>query len=124
MRLSGEYGLDEQYQVKQGEGENRVTESFSDTSFPVKVNGAAQQYGAITIHNIEPKTFIDFQDFYVGNVNLVAGKNTIELLVDNNDSLNGTITSSAPVIDCIKLYSSSTLTWPTAKLSQMDKDID
>ena len=124
MRLSGEYGLDEQYQVRQGEGENRVTESFSDTSFPVKVNGTAQQYGAITIHNIEPKTFIDFQDFYVGNVNLVAGKNTIELLVDNNDSLNGTITSSAPVIDCIKLYSSSTLTWPTAKLSQMDKDID
>ena len=124
MRLSGEYGLDEPYQVRQGEGENRVTESFNDTSFPVKVNGVAQQYGAITIHNIIPKTFIDFQDFFVGNVNLNAGKNTIELLVDNNDSLNGTITSSAPVIDCIKLYSSSTLTWPAAKLSQMDKDVD
>ena len=121
MRLSGEYGLDEEYQVKPGEGEARVTESFNQTSFPVKVNGVAQQYGTVRIHNIIPKTFIDFQDFYVGNISLQAGKNTIELIVDNQDSLNGTITSSAPVIDCIKLYSSSNITWPTAKIAQMNK---
>lgn len=121
MRLSGEYGLDEDYQVRQGEGENRVKESFNSTSFPVKVNGVAIDYGSVTIHNIIPKTFIPFQDYYVGSVDLKAGSNKIELIVDNEDSLNGTITSSAPCIDCIKLYSSSNITWPKAKLAQMDK---
>ena len=66
--------------------------------------------------------FLHFQDFFLSaNVNLVAGKNTIQMTVNNNDTLNGTIASTAPVVDCIKVFSSSNLTWPTAKLSQMNK---
>ena len=121
MRLSGEYGIDEEIQVFEGQGESRVSEWFDDTMFPVKVNGVALQYGKITIHNIVPKTFLDFQDYVVSaEVSLQAGANKIEMIVDNSVTLNGTIASSGPVIDCIKLYSSSNISWPTAKVSQLD----
>ena len=121
MRVSGEYGLDEKYQAFEGQGESRVYETYSQTSFPVKVNGTAIEYGTQTIHNIIPKTFITFQDFFLSaTVSLKAGKNTIQMLVDNTNTLNGTIASTAPVVDSIKVFSDSQITWPSAKLAQMD----
>ena len=122
MSLSGEYGLNEEFQAFEGQGEDRVFEKYDDKGFTVKVNGTALEYGEQTIHNIIPKDFIHFQDYFLSaNVNLVAGKNTIQMTVNNNDTLNGTIASTAPVVDCIKVFSSSNLTWPNAKLSQMNK---
>ncbi len=122
MRVSGEYGLTEPDQIFEGQGEDRVYEVYDDESFPVTVNGEPLKYGTQVIHNIVPKTFITFQDFLLSaTVNLVAGKNTIQMKVDNKDTINGTIASTAPVVDAIKVYSSSQITWPTAKLSQMDK---
>ena len=121
MRVSGEYGLDEPFQAFQGQGESRVYERYSDQSFPVKVNGTALQYGTQTIHNIVPKEFIKFQDYLLSTtVSLNAGKNTIQMIVDNTDTLNGTIASTAPVVDCIKIISTSNITWPKAKLAQMN----
>ena len=62
-----------------------------------------------------------FKDFFVSDtVSLVAGKNTIQMKVDNTVTLNGTIASSAPVVDCIKLYSESTITWPGAMPSNLN----
>lgn len=121
MRLSGEYGLSEEFQVFEGEGEARVYERFNDQDFKVKVNGTAIEYGTIAIHNIIPKELLPFRDFMISaSVSLKAGKNTIEMLVDNENTLNGTIKSTGPVIDAIKLCSSSEITWPSAKLSQLD----
>ena len=121
MRVSGEYGLDEPFQAFEGQGESRVFEKYSQTDFPVMVNGVALEYGEQTIHNIIPKTFINFQDYFLAaNVSLQAGKNTIQMLVDNKNTLNGTIASTAPAVDCIKIFSSSNITWPKAKLAQMN----
>ena len=121
MSVSGEYGLDEPFQAFEGQGESRVFEKYNQTSFPVKVNGVALEYGEQTIHNIVPKDFITFQDYFLAaNVSLKAGKNTIQMIVDNKDTINGTIASTAPVVDCIKVFSSSTITWPGAKLAQMN----
>ena len=122
MSLSGEYGLTEIFQAFEGQGEDRVCEQYDDKGFTVKVNGTALEYGKQTIHNIIPKDFIHFQDFLLSaNVSLVAGKNTIQMTVNNTDTLNATIASTAPVVDAIKVFSSSNLTWPNAKLSQMNK---
>ena len=122
MTVSGEYGLDEPYQAFQGQGESRVYEHYDKDSFPISVNGTKLDYGAQTIHNIIPKNFIKFQDFFLSaTVSLKAGKNTIQMLVDNKNTLNGTIASTAPAVDCIKLISSSNITWPNAKLAQMNK---
>lgn len=117
MRLSAEYGI-----------VNPDTEELSSwvdgKTFPVKVNGQALEYSKVTLHNLVDKSFITFQDYFISaSVSLQAGKNTIQMVVDNDVTLNGTIPASAPCVDCIKLYSSSNITWPKAKVSQLDLDV-
>ena len=121
MRLSGEYGLTEEHQVFEGEGEARVYERFSDADFQVQVNNADVKYGNIAIHNIVPKDILPFRDFMISaEVSLNQGKNTIKMTVNNENTLNGTIKSTGPVIDAIKLVSSSAVTFSNAKLSQLN----
>ena len=108
MRLSAEYGIADPLT-------DEVTSWVDDTTFPVTVNGQKLEYGKVTLHNIIPMDFIPFQDYFVSaNVSLQAGLNIIQMKVDNTVTLNGTIASSAPVVDCIKLYSESNITWPNA----------
>ena len=84
--------------------------------FKVFVNDVAIQYNEITIHNVISKSFIPFQDFELSaNVSLKAGPNKIQMKVANSTKIFGTVGSTAPCVDSIKLYSSSTLTWPEAK---------
>ena len=114
MRLSAEYGIANPLT-------DEVTSWVDQDTFPVTVNGTKLEYGKVTLHNIIPMDFIPFQDYFVSaSVSLVAGKNVIQMKVDNKVTLNGTIASSAPVVDCIKLYSDSTITWPGAMPSNLN----
>ena len=59
--------------------------SFTDQEFQIKVNGTALTYGEVTMHNVIPKEYIPCQDFLVSQtVSLNQGKNTIELVVNND----------------------------------------
>ena len=110
-RFSGEYGHDRVL----GE-QTEVLFSFTSDMFKVFVNDVAIQYNEITIHNVISKSFIPFQDFELSaNVSLKAGPNKIQMKVANSTKIFGTVGSTAPCVDSIKLYSSSTLTWPEAK---------
>lgn len=114
MRLSAEYGIADSLT-------DEVTSWVDQDTFPVTVNGTKLEYGKVTLHNIVPMDFIPFQDYFVSaNISLVPGKNVIQMKVDNLVTLNGTIASSAPVVDCIKLYSDSTITWPGAMASNLN----
>ena len=110
-RFSGEYGHDRVL----GE-QTEVLFSFTNEMFKVFVNDAAIQYDEITIHNVVSKAFIPFQDFELSaNVTLKAGPNKIQMKVANSQKIFGTVGATAPCVDSIKLYSSSTITWPEAK---------
>ena len=108
-RFSAEYGISD---PQTGE----LASSFTSDEVKVKVNGTVLNYGEITIHNIVDKECVTFEDFYLGSVNLKAGANTIEFLVDNTRTVNGTIASTSPCIDSIKLITNSTITWEEASL--------
>ena len=103
-------------------GEKKYT--FTDEEFLIKVNGTAIKYGSITMHNVPAVgDFLTFQDFFMAaNLSLVAGKNTIEMVVNNDINLFSTIAAVAPCVDCIKLVSTSTITWPKAKLANFERD--
>ena len=120
-RFSAEYG-----KPFVGDGFEDIIDSFSDEDFQVKVNGTVMEYGHVDICNIEGTsgaTFIYCQDYFMSAaVNLVAGENIIQMVVNNDKTLNGTIAASAPVIDSIKLFSDSTITWPTAKFTNLIRD--
>ena len=106
-RLTGEYGHDRLL----GE-QTEVLFTFSSQQFQILVNDTALQYNDITIHNVVSKSFIPCQDFEISaNVSLNAGPNKIQMKVNNSDVIFGTVGSTAPCVDCIKLYSSSTITW-------------
>ena len=116
MRLSAEYAKPDPET-----GEKKY--SIDSTIFPIKVNGQSLDYGTITFRNVpDVGGFLTFQDFFVSaTISLNAGENTIQMLVDNDINLFSTIAATAPCVDAIRVYSSSTLTWPDETLSNMDR---
>ena len=117
IRLSAEY-------AKPDEKTGEKKYSFTDEEFQVKVNGTAVKYGTITMHNVpETGSFLNFQDFFMSaSLSLAAGANKIELVVNNDINLFSTIAATAPCVDCVKLYSTSAITWPNAKLANLERD--
>ena len=110
MRISAEYGLLDTTTKLQ-------TLTFSDSEFPLKVNDTKLEYGTIKITNIPPSgnSILPMQDYLVGvNVSLKEGANTITLAVDNDKQILGTVFATAPCFDCLKIYTSATITWEEA----------
>lgn len=115
-RFSAEYGIIDQ---ETGDRYSKI----NDTSFPITVNGTKINYGSITFRNIpEIGQILTFQDFYIGEISLNAGTNIIEMTVDNMDTLNGTIASSAPCVDSIKVCAANTMTWDKAEYDNLERD--
>lgn len=93
-----------------GGGSNPKSYGITKDTFKIKVNGTALAYDTITFNNI--KTTNKFRDYTVGaNISLKEGKNVIELVTDNADSLGGTTSGTAPIVDNIKITTSAKLTW-------------
>ena len=116
MKIASEYGEE---RIDTGDTECK----FNDAMFPVKVNGTALQYGTIIVHGIDQRNIMPFQDYLLSTkVSLKAGTNTIEMEIDNDVCLFGTIGSTAPMIDCLKIYAPSALTVTNAKLANLDYD--
>ena len=113
-RFSAEYGI-----VSTETGDR--TSSFSQDSFPITVNGTKLAYGNITMRNIPAVgDFLPFQDYLLSaTVSLRAGNNVISMKVDNSDSCNGTLGSTSPCIDCLKVYTTASLSWPEAALGNI-----
>ena len=96
--------------------------NFTDEMFTVKVNDNAIKYGTIEMRNVpDVGDFLPFSDYMISaNVNLVAGKNVIQMKVDNDVTIFSTAHATAPMVDAIKLFSSSELTWPGECLDNME----
>jgi len=75
------------------------------------------------MHSIpEIGKFLPFQDYILSaNVSLKQGENVITMVVDNEDTLNGTIASTAPCVDSLKIYTSAALTWNEADYTNLIK---
>ena len=113
MRISAEYGL------RTNPLTDELTSWVDGDTFPVTVNDVKVPYSKITLHNIgawgDGYEYLPFQDYVLGvNISLEAGPNTIQMKVDNNTKLSDSVGTTAPVVDCIKLCSTSTITWPNA----------
>ena len=113
MRISAEYGT-------QNPATDEITNTFDDEEFQVLVNDEPLKYGRVTLHNIV-QTLIPFQDYMLSaTASLKAGKNVIQMKVNNKIDVTSAIHAAAPCIDCIKIYSTSTITWPGALISNID----
>lgn len=79
------------------------------------VNNASQAYSPITITDVpgalgnEKKPFETF--LISTSVSLKEGDNTIVLMTNNSISMGGTMSATAPMVDCIKISAAATLSW-------------
>lgn len=119
-RYSAEYGVEDDLGYR--------GYKVNDESFPITVNGEKQKYGEVKLTlpvgaDTNGGSFTPFQDYLVSQtVTLKKGTNIIEMTVDNTDTVNGTIASSAPVVDSIKVFSSSKITWNKKVLDNMVRE--
>lgn len=107
MRLSAEYS----------------SFTIDDDMYQVKVNGVAIDYESISFTDVPTMGAGDypFKDYLLNvSVPLTSGTNKIEMITNNETLLQGTATSTAPMIDCLKFKTSSNLTWPTESTSNID----
>ena len=96
---------------------------INNTLYKFKLNDVEVLYDPITFIDVPEQGtgFKKFADYLVGtNLNLKAGTNKIELITDNVEHLYGTANSTAPMVDCIKIFCSSQLTWPGQKTSNIE----
>ena len=89
---------------------------FDWTEWKVMVNGEAINYGDISINGCRTDMSQDwvrpFEDFTITTtLSLKAGANVIELITDNDKAMAGTMFSTAPMVDCMKIYTDAVLTW-------------
>lgn len=84
-------------------------QTFSSDNYSVVLNGTVLPWSAVTIAGSENPAFIDVT---VGKqLTLIEGDNKIELITNNSTAIGGTMAASAPIVDCVKVASSATLTW-------------
>lgn len=95
---------------------------LNSTKYNVTVNGAAVSFSEFSLgigqsgHTTEPGPRGGFKEIYINKISLKQGENVIRLTVNNSESPTGgvgTIGAASPAVDCIKIYSSSTLTMTT-----------
>lgn len=84
--------------------------TFNSSSFEVKLNGTAIDYGNMTVEN---SPVLDDMKFYdktlTANASLLKGKNELTLTVLANELSGGT--TAGPIIDCVKVSTKAKLSW-------------
>lgn len=91
--------------------------TYTCETFLVQVNGTNLEYDDISITNVPEQgtgEWAPFKNYTINeSVSLDAGENTIKLIVNNEDRLgeSGTMYSTAPLIDCMYIYSDSGVAW-------------
>ena len=79
--------------------------------YEISVNGTPLDYDDIVLTLPEGANQSNFEDFTITGVSLKEGANLIQLKTTNNDALGGTLTATAPIVDCIKLTTSAVVIW-------------
>ncbi len=89
---------------------------LSPGNFKILLNGVIIEYSPLSIaypyENFSDETS-EFSDFTVAvNANLHAGANLVQIIVANTKvTPAGTAYATAPLVDCLKIYTAATLTW-------------
>lgn len=89
--------------------------TIKSNKFLVQVNGENLTYPDMSFTNLpEPPTteVRPFDNWIITkSLSLNKGDNTVKLIVDNNDALFGTMYATAPMIDCMYIYSPVKVEW-------------
>jgi len=88
-----------------------ANQTLTDEMYKVLVNGTAQKFNPIVMI-LSPLGFPyanPCQDYLGITIQLNAGDNRIQLITTNDMMLAGTMSSNAPIVDCIKIRTDAEL---------------
>lgn len=94
----------------------RFAAEFSDMTinsdmYCVSVNDVPVTYADVYLALSEGQQQGQFMDIDLGTIQLNEGANLIQLKTTNSEGLGGTLTATAPIIDCIKLETEAAVIW-------------
>lgn len=97
--------------------------TMTPTDVSITLNGKMLPYGSFTIEGSNGQMGeVRFKDYTVSSsAALKAGENTVVLKVNDN-SLRGTNSTGGPMVDCLKVTSSSVLTFDAHETNLTEKD--
>lgn len=86
------------------------------SEYLIKLNDAPIDYGVIEITDVTGHAATGgrrpFSDFTIAvSLSLTKGRNTFSFTTANTNGMGGTMSATAPVIDCIKVTTSANLEW-------------
>ena len=118
VRFSSEYYYDIDETTEEG------SYLVNSDCFAIKVNGQAQEYNPFIFDHIANPDAMNWQLFQTYLLphafSLREGTNTIDLVTLDNNSLLGGYLDAAPMVDCITILSSSSLSWPSENISNIE----
>ena len=90
------------------DGDNKVAVYVNDTA----VNYSPINFGG-TPGSVEQNWVSPFQEYQLGNVDLVEGENIVRIVVENNTPLGGTMAATSFITDYIRIdtHGGATLSW-------------
>lgn len=88
-------------------GNESVPLPLNSDNLIIKVNGTEINYDVGSIPSNSSPKHNDYHDFEIGEIDVVEGDNTIELIVGENTLMNGS--TQGPIFDAIVLESEATL---------------
>lgn len=89
--------------------------TLTPDNYQIAVNDVALDYDDIVLTLPDGEQQSQFADFDISGVTLKKDANLVQLKTANNDALGGTLTATAPIIDCIKITTSAVVTWDGTK---------
>lgn len=97
VRIAGEY----------------ITMSYDGSEYQVLVNGEAKSYPTVTIEADSKTPITPCEDLIqITGVSLKKGANLIQLVTNNNKTVDGTtFKANAPIVDCIKITTDAVVIW-------------
>lgn len=109
LRLSGEI---KDFFIQSERTPNMLEE---EPVYTIKVNDETIKYDSIYFIGVPSQSsnqLLPFEDYVISmNISLKEGLNTFTLITDNNLLMGGTMSATAPMIDCLKLETYAVLTW-------------
>lgn len=89
--------------------------TINGDKYAVIVNGTPVEYDDISFLDVPPMTAqakYPFRDYTITtSLSLKAGENVIQLKTNNDEPMGGTMSATAPLVDCMKIYTTAVLTW-------------
>jgi uncharacterized repeat protein (TIGR02543 family) len=85
-----------------------------DPVFEIRLNNTVLNYPEVSFTNVPAQssgTYMPFADKITIKVNLKEGQNIITMRAANNVPIGGTMSATAPIVDCVKITTYANVTW-------------